>query len=68
MCISPLNEDVLDEAMVDGLGDDFGYFVYETIGPRSKACIEVLAKCPTYEAAVRLLEFLVPPLHRPIAA
>lgn len=59
MCISPLDEEVLESAMVDGLGDEFGYFVYETRGRRDCLSIEVLAKCPTYEAAMRLLDFLV---------
>lgn len=61
MCISPLDIEALDAAMVDGLGDDYGYFVYEARGPRGAACIDVLAKCPTFEAALRLLEFLTPP-------
>lgn len=42
---------------VDGLGDDFGYFIYEAIGDaRRSQCCNVLAKCPSYEAAMRLVE------------
>lgn len=68
MCVSPLDEEKLDAAMVDGLGDEFGYFVYESTGPRINPFIEVLAKCPTYEAALRLLDFLVPAHPRHEAA
>lgn len=60
MWVSPLDEEVLDAMAVDGLGDEFGFFVYETNGPSPRDCINVLAKCPTYEAAIRLLEFLAP--------
>jgi len=57
VCLSPLNDDVLDELGVDGLGDGFGYFIYETAGgPEATHCINVLAKCPSFEAACRVLE------------
>ena len=68
MCVSPLDEEVLTAAEVDGLGDEFGYFVYESTGARGTAYIEVLAKCPTYEAAIRLLEFLAPSPRPSVAA
>ena len=61
MCISPLEEEILEAANVDGLGDEFGYFVYEAKGPRANTSIDVLAKCPTFEAALRLLDFLSAP-------
>ncbi len=57
ICLSPLSDEILDELGVDGLGDSFGYFIYETEGGVSASrCTNVLAKCPSYEAACRVLE------------
>jgi hypothetical protein len=57
ICISTLNKEILEESGVDGLGDDFGYFVYESADEGSGTkCINILAKCPDFEAASRLME------------
>jgi hypothetical protein len=57
ICVSTLTKDVLDSLGVDGLGDDYGFFVYEAIGDKTRSrCSNVLAKCPSFEAASRLIE------------
>ncbi len=68
VCMSPLTQDVLDALGVDDLGGDFGYFIYESIGYSTTGCTTVLAKCPSYEAAVRLLEIYASPARNHIAA
>jgi hypothetical protein len=56
--ISTLEEPQICDEATDGLGDHFGYFIYEHSENISTSGIEILAKCPTYEAAFRLLCFL----------
>lgn len=56
ICVSPLSKGVLDELGVDGLGDEFGYFIYESTEPSPKGCTNILAKCEGYETASRLIE------------
>lgn len=56
VCMSPLTREFFDSLDVDGLGDDFGYFVYESQGAFPVQSITVLAKCPSYEAAARLMQ------------
>jgi len=68
ICMSPLAQEVLDALGVDDLGDDFGYFIYESTGRSITGCINVLAKCPSFEAAARLLEIYTLPTHEHNAA
>ena len=56
ICISPLSKELLNDLQVDGLGDEFGYFVYESADGTPRGCMNVLAKCDGYEAAYRLIE------------
>lgn len=56
VCMSPMTKEDLRGLDADGLGDDFGYFVYEAEGRGSSREITLLAKCPSMEAADRLVQ------------
>ena len=56
VCLSPLSQEIIDAFGADDFGDDFGYFIYESRGIGSSQCTSILAKCPSYEAASRLIE------------
>lgn len=56
ICISPLSKHILMALQVDGLGDQFGYFVYESADGSPRGCTKILAKCESYESASRLIE------------
>ena len=58
LCVSTLSQSILQEAEIQGLGDDFGYFVYEMDERPRSAGIQVLAKLASEDAAVRLAEIL----------
>ncbi len=67
--LSPLSKEAIEASGVDGLGDDFGYFVFESVGGVSpQKCSKVLAKCPDYESASRLMEIYSMALHHRVAA
>lgn len=57
--LSPLSDEILDEMGVDNLGGDFGYFIYESFGSALSQSTSILAKCPSYEAASRLMELYI---------
>jgi len=56
ICLSPLSKDILGDLGADSLGDEFGYFLYESSDRSSHSCTKILAKCESYEAASRLIE------------
>lgn len=62
ICVSPLSKSLLDDLGVDGLGDEFGYFIYESTEPSPKGCMKILAKCEGYETASRLIEIYRSPV------
>jgi hypothetical protein len=54
LCISPISRAIFDAYEVDGLGEDEGYFIYERA--RNGEITDILAKCPSFEAAAKLVE------------
>jgi predicted neutral ceramidase superfamily lipid hydrolase len=56
LCISTISRSTFDAHEVDGLGDDNGYFIYERESDGSIR--EILAKCPSFEAAAKLFELI----------
>jgi hypothetical protein len=68
ICISPLSKGLLGEMNTDGLGDEFGYFVYESTENSPRGCTSILAKCESYESASRLIEIYKTAPTRKIAA
>lgn len=59
ICISPLSAKVYREAGGQGLGGDYGYFIYEIDLANPQAGIEVIAKAVSIGAAMRLYELLI---------
>ncbi|MGE3301829.1 MAG: hypothetical protein AB7M12_01795 [Hyphomonadaceae bacterium] len=58
ICISPLPRQTYKEVGAQGLGGEFGYFVYEIDTSAMKGGIEVIAKAASLEAAQRLFELI----------
>jgi hypothetical protein len=58
LCVSTLSQNAFQESEVEGLGGDFGYFVYEVDERPRSAGIQVLAKAASEDAAVRLAQIL----------
>ncbi len=68
LCVSPLSAKAYRESVKSGLGGDFGYFIYEIDSQNPRAGLEVIAKAPSYDAAVRLFDLLVGGRAEPLAA
>jgi len=58
ICVSPISAKTYREAGGQGLGGDFGYFVYEMNADQPELGIEVIAKAASAEAATRLFEMI----------
>jgi hypothetical protein len=58
LCISSISHRTYRVAVGSGLGGDRGYFIFETDESCPGAGINVLAKVTSYEAAMRLFEFI----------
>lgn len=58
ICIAPITREMLSSSGVDSLGDDCGYFVYETNEGDPIRAFNILAKAPSLEAAEKLAELL----------
>jgi len=58
ICVSPLSAKTYREAGGQGLGGDYGYFVYEMNAAHPESGIEVIAKAASAEAATRLFEMI----------
>jgi hypothetical protein len=59
ICISSISHKTYRSCVGSGLGGDMGYFVYETDDSCPDAGISVLAKAASFDAAMRLFEFIV---------
>lgn len=59
LCIGPLSARTYRESGGKGLGGDYGYFVYEVDTESPEAGLEVIAKAPSINAALRLYEIIV---------
>lgn len=58
ICISAITREMLDESGITELGDDYGFFVYETFPHQPQAGIEIIAKAASIDAAMKLAEIL----------
>lgn len=58
ICITPITREMLSSSGIDCLGDDCGYFVYETVEGDPIRAFNILAKVPSLEAAEKLAELL----------
>lgn len=59
VCVSPLSAKAYRESGGQGLGGDFGYFVYEVDLRYPDAGVEIIAKAASPDAATRLFDLLV---------
>ena len=65
LCISSISHRTYRIAVGSGLGGDRGYFIFETDESRPDAGINVLAKAASYEAAMKLYEYLAATIIAP---
>jgi len=58
ICVSPISARTYRESGGQGLGGDFGYFIYEMDAEHPESGIELIAKVVSEEAAVRIFEMI----------
>lgn len=59
ICVSPVSSDAFEASQAHSLGDDSGYFIYESDHNNPESGIEILAKAASYAAALRLIDIFV---------
>ena len=58
ICVSPISAKTYRDSGGQGLGGDFGYFIYEMNTDHPESGIEVIAKVVSEEAAIRIFEMI----------
>lgn len=59
ICVAPVSSDAFEASQAHALGDDSGYFIYESDIKNPESGIEILAKAASYAAAMRLIDIFV---------
>jgi hypothetical protein len=57
--VSPVSSDAFEASQAHALGDDSGYFIYESDIKNPESGIEILAKAASYAAAMRIIDIFV---------